>query len=297
MTRRRSTSLVVVAMASLLVQWCEGAELYVRVVDQGKPVAGLTAENFRVVEGGRGRTVVQAQPAGPASVVLLVENSETSWRYLSEVNSAMRGFLKAAPNGNEYSLVSFSDQQNVEAALTAEAEQVAAAFAGRKQSRWGYVAAYDALDQVLDALREVQGLRVVLMVGAGEDSFSRASFSDVIRRLETENVVVYSLQLGGSATFASGGEGTDLHRGGQFMQAVAERSGGERYCPNCEAGYRTAVEEILDSLATFYRVQYESEEAPKGQAVELNVQAFRLDDDVRTDYRVNAKPVVRFSAR
>lgn len=292
---RRSTSLVVVAMAFLLVQWAQGGELYVRVVDQGKPVVGLTAENFRVVDGGRGRTVVLAEPAGPASVVLLVENSETSWRYLSEVNSAMRGFLKAAPKGNEYSLVSFSQEQNVEATLTAEAEQVATAFAGRKQSRWGYVAAYDALDQVLDALREVQGLRVVLMVGAGEDSFSRASFGDVIRRLEMENVVVYSLQLGGSVALTNDGDGADLHRGGQFMQAIAECSGGERYCPNCEAGYRTAVEEILDSLATFYRLQYDGEDAPQGEAVRLNVQAFRLDDDVRRDYGVKAKPVVRSS--
>jgi VWFA-related protein len=294
---RRSTSLVVVAIALLLVQWSQGAELYVRVVDQGKPVAGLTAENFRVVEGGRGRTVVQAEPAGPASVVLLVENSETSWRYLSEVNSAMRGFLKAAPSGHQYSLVSFSLEQNVEATLSAEAERVVAAYAGRKQSTWSYVAAYDALDQVLDALRKVQGLRVVVMVGAGEDSFSRASFRDVIRRLETENVVVYSLQLGGSAAFTSDGDGADLHRGGQFMQAIAQRSGGERYCPNCEAGYRTAVEEVLDSLATFYRLQYDGEDAPKDEAVELSVEAFRLNDDVRHDYRVKAKPVVRFSAR
>ena len=294
---RRLTNVVVAAIALLLVQWSEGAELYVRVVDQGKPVVGLTAENFRVVEGGQGRTVIQAEPAGPASVVLLVENSETSWRYLSEVNSAMRGFLNGAPSGHEYSLVSFSHEQNVEATLTAEAEQVAGAFVGRKQSRWGYVAAYDALDQVLDALREVRGLRVVVMLGAGEDAFSRASFGDVIRRLETENVVVYSLQLGGSAAFTSQADSADLHRGAQFMDAIAERSGGERYCPNCEAGYRTAVEEILDSLATFYRLQYDSEETPKEEAVKLRVEAFRLNDDVRRDYHVKTKPVIRFSTR
>jgi hypothetical protein len=71
------------------------------------------------------------------------------------------------------------------------------------------------------------------------------------------------------------------------MDAIAERSGGERYCPNCEAGYRTAVEEILDSLATFYRLQYDSEDASKEEAVKLRVEAFRLNDDVRRDYRVN----------
>ncbi|MDA0207724.1 MAG: hypothetical protein O3A53_16430 [Acidobacteria bacterium] len=209
----------------------------------------------------------------------------------------MRGFLKAAPSGNEYSLVSFSDEQKVEATLTAEAQQVAAAYVGRQQSAWGYVAAYDAFDQVLDALKKVQGLRVVVMIGAGEDSFSKASYGDVIRRLESENVVVYSLQLGGSAAFANNGDGADLRRGGQFMQAIAQRSDGERYCPNCEAGYRTAVEEVLDSLATFYRVQYDSEDAPKDKEVKLSVKAFRLNDDIRHDYQVKAKPVVRCEAR
>src|SRR5690606_20994643 len=157
-------------------------------------------------------------------------------------------------------------------------------------------AAYDALDQVLDALQRVQGLRVVVMIGAGEDSFSKASYGELIRRLETENVVVYSLQLGGSAAFASDVDGANLHRGAQFMQAIAERSGGERYCPNCEAGYRTAVEEVLDSLATFYRLQYDSEDAaPKDKEAKLSVRAFRLNDDVRHDYAVKAKPVVRLS--
>ncbi|MDA0207725.1 MAG: hypothetical protein O3A53_16435 [Acidobacteria bacterium] len=45
----RPARLVLVAIALWLVPWSEGAEVYVRVADQGKPVAGLTAENFRVV--------------------------------------------------------------------------------------------------------------------------------------------------------------------------------------------------------------------------------------------------------
>jgi len=306
--------LAAVTVMALAAEQSDLAHLYVRVEDHGKAKQGLVAKNFRVIEGEKVRIVSSAEPAGPASVVLLVENSEASWKYLNEVNSAMRGFLKTAPPWHSYSLVSYTEDPRVEAPMTSQASRIAQAYAGRKQSAWGRVAAYDALDQVLDEVEKLEGFRAVVVIGSGEDAFSQAEFEDLVRRVELTDVVVYSVQLGGSQVPALGtpkgledlqdivslGDGLsaeppDLRRGEMFLRAIADRSGGDFYCPNCEAGYRTAIEEIVDSLESYYRVSYRRATPPNWGFAKLRVTSFRIDDDVRYDYRVKVRPGWRFS--
>lgn len=270
----------------------EPSEVYVRVEDRGKPILRLDVSNVRVVENGIGMNVLEVERAGPASVVLLVENSETSWKYLSEVNHAMQGFLKHAPPYHSYSLVSFSEDAQVEAVLTKDAADVAAAYAGRKQSAWGYVAAYDALDRVLDSLEKLSGFRVVILVGSGDDAFSRTSFRKLQHRVEAMNVVVYSIQLGGSRMTQP--DAPDMTNGRMFLEAMARRTGGGHYCPDCEIGYKTAVEEILESLDRYFLIRYERPAGAETGFVPLDVEAFRLEGDKRHDYQVTARPGLRY---
>ena len=296
LTRRMTWTPAVVLVVGPL--WAKSAELgepaevFVRVEDRGNAVPGLKASNVRIVENGVGMDVARVEPAGPASVVLLVENSESSWKYLDEVNSAMQGFQKHAPTYHAYSLVSYSEDPKVEATLTKDAADVAAAYAGRKQSAWGYVAAYDALDRVLDEVEKLSGFRAVIMVGSGDDAFSRTSFKKLQQRVEAANVVIYTIQLGGSQAAAE--DAPDLASGQMFLESMSRQSGGEFFCPNCEVGYKTAVEEILESLERFYRVSYARQAAPSSGFAKLRVEAFRIEDDERRDYRVVARPGWRF---
>jgi VWFA-related protein len=195
-----------------------------------------------------------------------------------------------------------------------DARKVVTAYVSRKQSAVSHVAAYDALDRVLDSTEKLSGLRVVIMIGSGEDEFSQTGFRDVLERAEASNVVIYSVQLGGSlaataAALPSGfedleeelgfgkrsqGDVPNLARGEMFLRAVARRTGGDFYCPNCEAGYRTSVEQIIDSLDKYYRLTYTRRTEPEPGFAKLRVQAFRLDDDVRTDFDVKARQGWRF---
>lgn len=275
----------------------EPTSLFVTVEQDGKPVSDLRAENFRILEGGDPRRVEAATPVGPASVVLLVENSLASWTYLNEVNAAMRGFLKNAPEEHSYALVSYGRRAEVEAALTKEARQVAAAYAGMKSSARGDVDAYDAVIQVLDEMEELNTRAVLIVISSGLDGFSRKTYTDTIKRAEATNVVIHTIALGG-ATRTLNAEGDvnqlDLRRGEMFLRALAERTGGECYCPSCEADFSSSMQQILASLGKQYELTYRREPSTSSGFVKIDVRAFRLADDVRHDYTVKARAGWRF---
>jgi len=272
--------------------------LTARVEQNGQAVEGLTAANFRVQEAGRGAEVASAEPAGPASVILLVENSRTSWRFLNEVNSAMRGFLDHAPATNDYALVSYGrDAPKVEASLTDDPVKVAQAFVGRKQSAWRDATLFEALDQTLESAVDLPNRPVIIVVGSGLDQFSETDYKTLLHRIERSDVVIYAVQLGAAQRFSqdeTNAEDIDLSRGELFLQAVTRRTGGELYCPDCEQAYATAIEEILDALDRDYRIAYRLDKSPSTGFARLKVQAFRLDDDERTDFRVHVRDGWRY---
>lgn len=307
--------LAALAMLAPALGRCELGQdvgVFVRIEDRNEEAPPAETLRVRLLAAGVPAEVTAVEPAGPASVVLLVENSEASWRYLGEVDSAMRGFLDHAPPHHAYSLVSYAADPTVEATLTHEAVDVAAAYVERKPSAQRRAAAYDALAGVLDEVEKLDGFRVVVMIGSGEDAFSKTRLGDLIERIEASDIVVYSIQLGGSAAAEAAppdvpadlrqwidlgrrpaDDPVDLTRGRMFLGAIAERSGGELHCPNCEAGYRTAVEQVLAELDRFFRVEYRPAATTETGFRKLRVEAYRLDDDVRTDYRVTARPGLR----
>ncbi|MEZ5395180.1 MAG: VWA domain-containing protein [Bryobacterales bacterium] len=263
----------------------------------------LAAPNFIVRQGQMPLDVVSAQPAGPASVVFLVENSAASWNYLQDVNSAMRGFLAHARPQDGYALVSYGRDVRVEATLTSDPTEVARAFAGRTQSSWPDATLYDALDRLLDQTPTLPNRPVIVLIGSGLDRFSEAGYKQLLERIESEDVVIHAIQLGGTdpalrpqpkisadlrsmiaARTAAEQAPPDLNWGAMFLRAITTASGGRFFCPPCEAAFSSAVEQILQSLDADYRVVYRR--APERAAGKLRVEAFRLDDDVRTNFDV-----------
>ena len=320
MRRAIRAVLLPVALASVGVaaepsQPHEAATLFVRVEHRGEAVPGLSARNFIVREGAKTARVEAAEPAGPASVLFLVENSYTSWNYLQDVNSAMRGFLDHAREQDSHALISYGREVRVEAALTADPQKVARAFAGRKQSAWTDATLYDALDRLLDQVPKLPHRAVIVIIGSGLDRFSEAGYKQLLRRVEGENVAIHAIQLGGTDPalasqpeisqdlrdlLAAGAgdrpaqEPPDLNWGAMFLRAITRATGGEFFCPPCESAFSSAVERILESLDRDYRVTYRREgPAPAGYQ-KLRIEAFRLDDDVRTDLDAKARPGWRF---
>jgi VWFA-related protein len=267
----------------------------VAVEYKGAAVAGLAARNFHVFEDGEAREVISAEPAGPASIVLLVENSLHSWRFLNDVRSAMRGFLKTAPEekGHSYALVTYERQPVVEQSLTREIGRIREAFAGVEQSAWGKTDTYDSIFRVLEAMGSLPGRRVLIFIGVGYDAFSRHTFGELGNKVEVENVQVYGFATGSGLRQNAEQNWTpdlpDLQQGEMLIRMLVRRSGGKWFCPSCEADYADSMRDTMRTLDRQYTVRYRRRGPLEPGFHKVTVEAFDLVDDVRRDYRVRAR--------
>jgi VWFA-related protein len=268
--------------------------LYVTVQKDRKAVPGLTARNFRIYEQGEPCTVRSAAPSEPASIVLLVENSLTSWRFLNDVRSAMRGFLKAAPEGHSYALVSYARRPTVEATLTKEIDRIRMAYVDLQQSAWRETDTYDAVYRVIEEMDKLPGRRVLIFIGFGYDAFSRYTVGELQRKVETTNTLIYGIATGSDLRqerppYGQTAEPLDLRKGKMLVEMLARRSGGKFYCPSCEADYADSMRDVMETLDRQYTVVYERPVARKAGFRKLKVEAFEIIDDIRRDFKVRVR--------
>jgi VWFA-related protein len=305
----RTLMLVSVLSAAILLTpltaWSDNETtwpLYVNVEQRGKPVAGLGPSNFRVFLDGRSREFSLESAEIPASVVLLVEYSQRSWLYMDDIRSAIEGFLEHAPEGNWYALVTFDRNTNIVVDFTKQKSRIASAFFDLPEPQWDDISTYEALSNILDTMSRLSGRRVIVFVGSGFDIFSRRSFGDVEQRLESTDVIVYSLGAGSALRtrydpYAGMPLELDLLQARGFLTMLADKSGGEAWFPNTEAAYRNAIEAAMEDLATQYKLVVHAAVPNDGRLHKIKVEAFSIENDRRKDFKVRVREGFRAAGK
>ena len=117
---RRSAAVLLVSVLLAALPLAAAGKLqprhvFVRVVDQqGAPVAGLTASDFQLTEGGVARVVSHAGPAkDPMRIALFLDTSDAAAPALTHLRAAALAFLDALPPEDEVVLVTTGRQARV----------------------------------------------------------------------------------------------------------------------------------------------------------------------------------------
>lgn len=268
--------------------------LYVNVEQDGKLVTGLSASNFRVFLDGRGQQFDVETPEVPASVVLLVEYSQSSWLYLDDIRNAIGGFVKHAPEGNWYALVTFDHNSDVVVDFTKDKNRISSAFSELPQPQWDDIDTYDAISNILDTTSRLPGQRVIIFVGSGFDTFSSHTLGDVEKKLESAGVTIYSLGAGSAlrahySFYMSPSAEMDLLRAQAFLTMLADKSGGDAWFPNFDTAFDDAMEGVAQDMATQYKLVVKGTIPADGSLHKIKVEAFTITNDKRKDFKVRVR--------
>ncbi len=269
----------------------EDVALYLNVEKGDQLIAGLGQTNFRLYVDGKAAPFRLEKPEEPVSIALLVEYSRSSVYYLNDLTAAMEGFLKHAPEGNWYALATWSQGLTINQDFTKLPGEIVSAYAALGPPAWNEVNTYDAIYDMLDKMGRLPGRRVLIVAGSGIDTFSERNLDDVKKKLEAVSVVVFV--AGAGAAFRGAGEGylsdsarMSLLQARAFLQMLADSSGGFAWFPNFPQAMPDVIAGAMQSIASQYKLVYRSPVRLDGKFHKIKVEAFRIVDDKRENFKV-----------
>ena len=241
----------------------------VAVTDGGKqPVRDLKAHDFQVSEEGQPVELQFFDSYGPASIVFVIDTSTSmSGQKWKKLRDGIGRFLATAREGNDYSLVAFSDRPRL-VVNSVNATEFQRHFNELKIA--GNTALYDGVLLGLEVLAQArQRHKALVLLSDGQDNCSNSQFSNVQEEGLSRRATIYTI-------------GIRLRRkddylldfevaGKELLNRLATMTGGSFHFPDPDR-IPKVLEEINNDLMGQYTLSYYApEKSPGWRNVQVSV--------------------------
>jgi Ca-activated chloride channel homolog len=275
----------------------------------GRAVAGLSASDFRLYEGGVSQPIDRLMPASaPVTLGVVVDTSGSMRDEWSRLRMAILRFIATLQPADRVLLASFDTRVRLHAEAEAGRERVRQAL-GAMDSRSG-TRLYDAVALVIGArMQAIPERKALVLLTDGVDTRSRlADAESTLRLIGESHVPVYAIQydtrrgeyaLPWAARVQGRGirdmtplilpegalDNTELFaRADAYLAALTERSGGRLYRAESLLNLNQAFAQVVKDLGEQYTLGY----YPTNQAHDGSYRLLRIDVN-RPDVTVAAR--------
>ncbi len=233
-------------------------------------IPNIRRENFAVYENGvrQHNATVEIEHAPVTMGVLL----EYGGRYQAlnravgeEVGKAARGFLDEIGRNDRVAIWRYGDTLEELAGFTQGHDTLDSSLVALATPPFSELNFYDALIAALSRMQGAMGRKALLVVSSGIDTFSKASYQDVLRAVRQSDVPIYVINLGPalqehlSLLPASGPYAQlDWKRAGAELQEIATASGGRVYSPASAFELAGIYDDLMENLRVRYVITYKS---------------------------------------
>jgi len=231
-------------------------DIYVSVLDNnGKPVTGLTAADFRVREDNVVREVLSAHAATePLTISLLIDDSEAAADAIQYMREALTAFVERLDGKAEIAVATVGERTTIQLDYTTSTVALKRTV-GRIFQRSG-AGAYllDALVDVSKGLEKRAPKRptiVAVTVESGPE-FSNRSFQQVLEALIRSRATLHVLALGQP----SSSQTDEMRNRNIVIGDGPDKTGGRRDQVLAPLGLKDRMLQLADELTNQYVVQY-----------------------------------------
>ena len=221
--------------------------LNVAVADQkGEAVTGLERADFKVFEDGVEHSInFFSLEKAPVSWALVLDRSGSMSEMIGNVYRAAVHVVDEGSEDDEAFVVTFSEKSELASDFVSDRRKLRASVEGLRAG--GGTALWDAVAFALDHLKHGQNQKkVMVIITDGEDNLSRVNFRDLVRRVEEENVLIYTVGMFESSGL-SGLFGSNRSMRKQLAQ-LAEATGAQTHFPanieQCEAAMAAIARDV-----------------------------------------------------
>ena len=227
--------------------------LNVRVADRrGAPAAGLTEREFAVFEDGQRKPIqVFASEDAPVTIGLVIDSSISMFQIRDLLIESAVAFAHASNTRDEMFALAFNERSwpalPADAPFTSDPVVLGRAL-GRVIEPRGRTGLFDAVASALDyAARGTHSRKVLAIVSDGGDNASTATAKDILTRLQSSSVVVYTVALV---------DPIDREAKPELMRELARATGGDAFRPKTADDIRTALTAIAQDVRHAYTVGF-----------------------------------------
>jgi Ca-activated chloride channel family protein len=172
-------------------------ELFVVVTnDQGRPVRGLTQDDFRVREQGRDQEIAGFSDAGdlPLTLGMAIDSSASMFVKLPTVQRAAIRFLRSTFTEQDRAfVVDFDDQPRLVRATTHQLESVERSIESLEPS--GRTALWESIVYSLVQLQGVRGRKALIVFSDGADEDDNFPFTSCLSFAKKMGVPIYLILM------------------------------------------------------------------------------------------------------
>jgi Ca-activated chloride channel homolog len=218
--------------------------LFATVTDaQKRLVPSLTKEDFEILDNEKLQSIVFFQnEIQPITVVVMLDTSGSMTASIPLLRAAAEQFLIRLLPDDKGQVGAFNDKIQFSGRFTPDRDELVADL---KDLDYGNgTRLWDAAAASLDALKGIEGRRVILLFTDGDDTQSRTGLGTIIDRARAEEVMVYAIGLESN------------YFNGQHMVRSAPDRGLRRIADETGGGY-FELKKTADLAPTFTRVAQE----------------------------------------
>ena len=245
--------------------------------NQGNFVGGLARTNFRILDNSAEQPIAFFTPVeAPAQILVMIETSPAVYLIHNQHLVAAYALLDGLAADDEVALVTYDQVPREVLKFTADKSALLAALGGVQYTiGMGDLNLYDSISGVLDWLGPATGKRALVLITTGLDSSSPARWDALVRKLRSQDVVIFPVALGGplrgdrnkkskskKGTAKTGDGGTsappesaadaDFAKADRALRALATMTGGRAYFPESEQDFVPMYHEIATALRHQY---------------------------------------------
>jgi VWFA-related protein len=247
---------------------------------EGRVISGLKPGNFRVLDNGVPQTITGfASTAAPITIVLLLEYSSSAYNYYAAKSASWAaGFLNELEPRDWVALVTYDLHSTVRVDFTHNLASVRDGIGSLGYPSFNEMGLYDALLETLDKLEPVRGRKSILLLSTGANTLGAATLADVMKRLKTTDVTIFSIALAEQEYIRSSASDVGYLQARASLQTYSDLTGGIAFFPRFPA----EMPEISESVSGFLRNEYTLSFTPPkdlrdGKPHRLSVEAIGAD--------------------
>ena len=247
-------------------------------------IPNLRSENFAVYENGvRQPDINVSLERAPASIGLLLEFANLMpglGKLLGpDISEAAHKFIRELGTDDSVTVWKYGDK----------VEKLGDSTQGRDMLDTGVLTLdtpgaseanlYDALLYVVQTMQPKPGRKAIVLISDGIDSYSKASYENVVAAVEKSNIPIYVISMTKIASQyleAHQGEGPlvriDWNKMENNLEEIARASGGRVYLPTEALDLSTTYDDLMENLKVRYVIKYRSTttgDSPRTVRVEL----------------------------